>query len=202
MQRVAGEARGRRLPVEPPSATHKDVEQLWRTFENVNRWITHAEAKAAAALAASGVGLGVLCDVVRGRESLGMAEAVLAGACGLLLLGGGLVAAAVLWARPRLRISARALARAGTAAGATAIRPNLIHFDTAVRGYRGRELDYAAALGALCRDPAALQIEIARQVWANAQLAQRKFMLSNIAMACLIAGFTLLGATSLALTGW
>jgi hypothetical protein len=157
---------------------------MWRTFENVNRWITHAEGKAAAALAAAGVGLGVLYDLVRDRAHPTIPAAVLGGACALLFLAGGFVAAAALWARPR---------------GKTPTAPNPLHFESVARGYPDAESEYVEALAALCRDPAALKTAIARQVWANSQTAKRKFLLANVGLACLVAGLALLGAAAFAL---
>jgi len=163
-------------------ASFDEVDQIWRTFENVNRWVVHAEGKAAAALTAAGVGLSVLYSVIQGR-SLPVFPAVLAGASGLLLLAGGLVAAAALWAHPRAKTR----------------EPNLIHFHSVAQTYPDAEAEYADALAALVRDPAALQTAVARQVWANAQTARHKFRLANIGLGCLVAGLALLGAAAFAL---
>jgi hypothetical protein len=86
---------------EPLNATSPD--DAWKILNLVVDWIKHAEAKAAATLAATGVAAGVLYNLVKpitGRSTIFVATS---GLCGVLLFIAGVTAGVALAPRVRLK---------------------------------------------------------------------------------------------------
>jgi hypothetical protein len=150
---------------------------VWQTLALVNDWVKHAEAKAATTLAAGGALGGVLFALVQAEPDSGIAFRIVTVACAVFLFVGGVAAGMAL--RPRLRPNRR----------------SLLYYDDIARIYGKRPDTYAAALAELVHDSVALTDAIARQIWANSNVARRKYFWGNVgAMGLLLA----LGALAVA----
>lgn len=169
---------------EPPevAAVVADPAEVWRILGLVNDWIRHAETKAAATLAASGVSAGVLYNLVKDVTDPSRLLDIVAVLCAISIAGGGGCAS---WAlRPRLRAKEEPTSR--------------LYFHHIARRHprptRGAE--YLAELHGLTNDREALVIDISSQVWANAHVATDKFRAANIGLTLVLAGVLLLGLTA------
>jgi len=165
---------------DPPVPAAVRLDNAWRALALVNDWIKHAETKAVATLAASGVAGGVLYTLVRGEPKPSLAFKVTAVACAVFVLGGGLGAGMAL--RPRLRSREEP--------------SNLLYYNHLARMYPTRADKYTDALTALVQDPDELMSAVAGQVWANAHVARRKYRWGGAGIACLLLGLAALGATA------
>lgn len=128
-----------------------DPDQTWRVLGLVNDWIKHAETKAAGTLAAAGVSGGVLYNLVKGVTDPSRLLDVVAVACAVCIILGGLCAA---WAlRPRLWSKEEPTSN--------------LYFHHIARRHpkKGKGTEYLPTLGALTKDHAALVADIAGQVW-------------------------------------
>jgi hypothetical protein len=164
---------------DPPEGGPPDPEQLWKVLGHTTRLVSHAEGKAALTLAGAAVTGGGLVAAVRTAPALTSAAEAAAVLCGLLLLIAGCCAAVSLWSR------VRADGQAGS----------LLSFHEVAARYPYAAAPYVDALCGLSGDPEQLAAGIAAQVWANAQVAQRKFDWVNRGLAALLGALGLLAAT-------
>jgi hypothetical protein len=153
------------LPLDPsaPTGLGPATEALWKVYVELNEWVRFADAKAGAILAADMVIVSLLPGALFSKEfrpfaTTGSTLAAVAAILGCL----GLLASAVLclWCiKPRIKSRP-----AGPA--------SLIFFSHIAEGH-----DDADAFARAARDfddPEKAYLQISRQVWANAWVADRK----------------------------
>ncbi len=161
---------------EPPTPGY-----AWKTLALVNDWVKHAETKAAATLAATGVTGGVLYNLVKDQRDLGVVLAVSAFVCGLAVVAAGFCAVCALW--PRLRAREPATSR--------------LYFDHISRRHPRDASGYQAELRQLTSSPEDLVTELGQQVWSNSDVATRKYWWSAWAIVALVVAVSALGVTAL-----
>lgn len=149
-----------------------DPDRIWRTLELVNEWIRHAEAKAGATLAgtiAVAAGLFALWQasppVWRWWLVASAALAIVA-----FLVAAWLSIASLV---PRLRV---APSKEGT--------PNPLYFND-IAAWSDGQATYLSEMMTISARPERLATELARQVWANSNVASRKFRWANRAVVAL-----------------
>lgn len=176
------------VPVETGSLSPQP-DHAWKALSLVVDWIKHAETKAAAILAASGVSGGVLYQLVRTQADRSIALNVAAGAAGSLLFLSAVCAAMAL--RPRLRSKEEPTS-------------NLYYLHIAKRHARsGGSEAYSHLVLEVTSDGTKLVNEIAGQVWANAHVAKDKYAWINWSMATFLVGLLALSAVPVVITfGW
>jgi hypothetical protein len=168
------------------SPTHAESKRpspddAWMALALVVDWIKHAETKAVATLAASGVVGGVLYTLAENHRGSDLAFRVAATACGVFAFGAGLGAGMVL--RPRLRSPEEPT--------------NLLYYDHIARMYRTGVDAYVDSLTALMLDHRALVDAIAGQIWANAHVARRKYRWGGVGIVSLLLALLTLALTAL-----
>ncbi|MFI6042596.1 Pycsar system effector family protein [Nocardia sp. NPDC051321] len=142
--------------------------------------VKHAETKAIATLAAAGVLGQVLFTLVHPGSGKTRAEVLaVASSCAFFVTAAGVCAVCVLW--PRLKSGDPAL--------------NLLYLGD-VAANRGLTRDrYILAISELGRRPNDVVEQVAAQIWANAEVARRKYQFANIATGCLLAAVLTLAVT-------
>ncbi len=170
---------GRALPPGDPTASpsHEDA---WRTLMLVVDWIKHAESKATATLATAGLAAGLLFTVVsqvKTRDGFFLAAAVASAAA---ITGAAVAAGVAIFPRLRSR---------GKPGG-------LIFYRGITDGFGDDPDGFVAAYTALAADRAALFAAVAKQIWANANVASRKYEALNWAVAILLVALVLLAVTA------
>ncbi|MFE4590417.1 Pycsar system effector family protein [Streptomyces laurentii] len=163
--------------VEPEKAPNAD--HAWKALSLVIDWIKHAEAKAGATLAATGVAGGVLYNLVKDVQTPSTWLIVSSLLCALGVTGAGLCAGMVLW--PRLRMKEEPT--------------SLLYFHHIARGHPVGDT-YASSLAALTQDVDALIKEIASQGWANSRVAHDKYMWGGRAIRLLLFALIALSTTA------
>jgi pycsar effector protein len=158
----------------PPNPDH-----AWKALGLVIDWIKHAETKAGATLAATGVTGGALYSLIKDANTPSnwlIASTVL---CALAVLGAGLCAGMVLW--PRLKMKEDPT--------------SLLYFHHIARGHAASDT-YATSLVALTRNMEVLVTEIASQSWANSRVAHDKYMWGGRAIRLLLCALIILAVTA------
>ncbi|MFG3024731.1 Pycsar system effector family protein [Streptomyces sp. NPDC048254] len=166
-------------PPAPKPAQGPNADHAWKALGLVIDWIKHAETKAGATLAATGVTGGVLYNLVKGVTAPSVWLILSSMLCALAVVGAGLCAGLVLW--PRLKMK-----EAPT---------SLLYFHHIARGQTTGDM-YATSLVALTQDVEALVAEIARQGWANSKVAHSKYMWGGRAIRFLLFAFITLAMTA------
>jgi len=158
------------------------TDDAWRALTLQIDLVKHAESKAGAALASSGVLGGLLYTLVSQTRSGGAPFAVLAAATAITVVVSAAAAGSAL--RPRLLIG----------------RPvtGLLFHHSIVHRFRPDSDGFAQEFRTLVGDPAALVAELADQVHANAGVAVRKYRAVTVALHALMAALALLAATGVA----
>jgi hypothetical protein len=147
-----------------------NAEAGWRILSIVNDWTKHAEGKAVAVLASSGVLGSLLYTLVKGADRLPTAVVVTALVSASLLLLTATCASIAL--RPRLR---------------TAGQPtNPLFYDHVARRHRDGPQSYRLVLAALANDSKALLDAVADQIWATSRTARAKYRWANRALVLLM----------------
>jgi hypothetical protein len=150
----------------------------WKTLDLANDWIKHAEAKAAAHLAAAGVGGGVLYNTVRNQPSRHVGYCATALICAAALLFTAVTSGVAL--RPRLRTPGN--------------RGSRLYFRS-LRAAGLNPAEHQAALATLLSDPESLLIEIVDQIQINSSIAYTKHRWVAVAGATGLAALVSLAAT-------
>ena len=169
-------------PAPAPAGTSKEVDPdtAWKSLALVVDWIKHAETKAVATLAGTGVAAGVLFNVTKDVKTWPGLTATAVGACVVLLVVAGVCAGVALRPQLRHRLPGK----------------NLLFYRDISRDYpkdsSGKA--YVAALQKLSADPQSIVAEVAAQVWANAHVATRKYVWAGLAINALVCA---LGALAL-----
>jgi hypothetical protein len=178
-----------RLPFFGPAAqldimTHSDLEQAWHTLRLVVEWIRHAEAKAVAALAASGLLGGLLYQLVNSRRNPSALFFAFVILCSAAVVAGGLFAGAAL--RPRMSIRRSPI--------------GLLYYQHIAQRYPRRTglPAYLESMRATSRSPELLFTEVAAQIWANAHVASAKYRWSGMAMVAILLAMLALAASAVA----
>ena len=132
-----------------------DVDFQWKIFENVNRWVTQADTKAAGLLATDGVVIGMIFTHLDTVVPIAKAGGPILWLCiagvSFLLISAFL---AICCVKPRLAVG----------------EPNSLIFFQHIAQYT--TVDYAKKLKAV--KPTEQAEEITHQIWANSKVAVRK----------------------------
>lgn len=177
-------------PNEPPEQGTDDAfdgnpDHAWKALGLVIDWIKHAETKAGATLAATGVTGAVLYNLVKDQTNPGRWLATAAVLCALAVLAAGASAAVALL--PRL--------------GAQADEPDSpLYFKHIANKHPRKPHTYFRDLHRLTASAEDLVQEIAEQVWANSHVAARKYTWASRAVACLVAALAALACVALILS--
>lgn len=176
--------RTRLLSENPPAAAEEDghenvAAEAWQLLGVVSQWITNADAKAGAILAACGIVGGFLYSVVKdGAYTHKGWVHTLAIVCAVLLTASAASAGFAL--RPRRRRDSPP--------------QSLLYFDYVARQTIYSEAEYVTALTGLLRDPKALAEQIGMQVYQVSLVASAKYSWVNRALFAFLAALTALGA--------
>ncbi len=143
------------------------MDSAWKSLAQVNEWIRFADAKAAATLAASGVLGGLLVKQVpsagdfaeRPGFSILLALAILCDGSAALITTRTLA--------PRLR---------------TGEPRSLIYFDHIAKRYQRDAAEFSENFVRIASDEQRFAIQLSDQIWANSQVARRKFRNASIAI--------------------
>ncbi|MFD9978182.1 Pycsar system effector family protein [Streptomyces sp. NPDC059017] len=166
-------------PAAPEAEPPPNPDHAWKALGLVIDWIKHAETKAGATLAATGVTGGVLYNLIKDTSTPSTWLIVSTALCALAVLAAGLCAGLVLW--PRLRMKEDPT--------------SLLYFHHIARGHAIGDT-YATSLVALTKDMEALVTEIASQSWANARVAHDKYMWGGRAIRLLLFALIALAVTA------
>ncbi|MFF4251685.1 Pycsar system effector family protein [Streptomyces sp. NPDC001663] len=167
----------------PAIITNPD--QAWKALSLVVDWIKHAETKAAATLASSGVTATILYNLVKEEKKFSCISLVCASACTLFTALAALCAGLAL--RPRLRSEEEPTSP--------------LYYHHIARKYERRSGSdlYIEQLKALTADADLLVSEIASQIWANAHVARDKYRWGNYGLTSLLLALPTLAATAVAI---
>ena len=166
-----------------PQAT----EDAWRALLLQLDMVKHAETKAAAALASSGVLGGLLYTLVSQNRNSGVLFVLASSAAAVAIVAAAAAAGVAL--RPRL------LARHGG--------QNLLFYSAIARRYGHDAVAFGQALSDLLADRPAMLSTLSGQILSNANVATRKYRAVNVAILTLLAALGLLaGAATVGLAGW
>lgn len=160
-----------------------EPDQAWKALGLVNDWIKHAETKVGATLAATGVTGGVLYNLIKDRQNVGLLLLFCAAACGLLVVSAGVCAALALL--PRTHLSSR-----------KEDPTSPLYFNHIARAYGDNAPSYSEILRALTGDRDALTRHIAHQTHANAVVAHRKYIWANRSLSALLGALLMLAASA------
>ncbi|MEU2617562.1 Pycsar system effector family protein [Streptomyces sp. NPDC007157] len=148
-------------------------------------WIKHAESKAAATLASSGVVAAILYNLLKDEKKLNLPSLICTVACAFFAATAALCAGMAL--RPRLRSREEP-------------KSALYYHHIARKHVRKQGSDtYVEQLKALTADSDLLVAEIAAQIWANAHVARDKYRWGNYGLTSLLLALPALTATAAAL---
>jgi Family of unknown function (DUF5706) len=168
----------------PESVSSRTLEpaQAWQVLGLVNDSIQRADGKGAVTMGAAGVVGGALYSLVGNRAHPGVALDVAAATCLTLVIAAAIFSGLCLM--PRLR---------------SKDEPNsLVYFDHIARRHQsvmGRA-DYQRSLRALTGEGNLLLEDLAAQIWANTQVARRKYQMNRLGLIAI-----LLATLALAVTG-
>jgi hypothetical protein len=156
-------------------------DHAWKSLGLVIDWVKHAETKAGATLAATGVTGGVLYNLVKDQTNPDRWLATAAVLCALAVLAAGASAAVALL--PRL--------------GARADAPDSpLYFKHVARKHPRKPHTYFEDLHRLTASADDLVREIAEQVWANSHVAARKYSWATRAVICLVTALAALASVA------
>lgn len=158
--------------------------QAWNVLAIVNDSIRHAENKAAATMAAAGALGGALYGLAANRLHPGVAFDVTAAICGVAVASAALFAGLCLM--PRLRSGDDP--------------DSLLYFHHIARSHQGPagRAEYERLLKALIAHNDLLLKDIGTQIWANSQVAQRKYQLNRLGLIAILLATIMLAATGIA----
>lgn len=165
------------------SGPQPSPDQTWAVLSLVIEWIKHAETKAGATLAATGVTGGVLYNLLNEQPYTSVWVDTCAFLCVVLIFVSGICAGLALW--PRLR--------------STEAPTSALYFDHIARAYRDESTSYVHDFRRMTQDSDRLLTEIGEQVWANAHVAHRKYKWAGRALVSLILALAMLAATTIPL---
>lgn len=174
------------MALAPASDPQPQPDHAWKALGLVIDWIKHAEAKAGALLAATGVAGGVLYNLVKDQDRPSIALMIAAGLCGVFLFVAGVCAGFAF--RPRLRAGEEPTSA-------------LYYHHIARRHARGKGSDeYSQLVAEITGNAEQLVNEVASQIWANAHVASEKYAWINRTMAAFLAALPCLAAVAVIIT--
>lgn len=156
-------------------------DEAWKIFSQVNEWIRFADLKATALLAVGGVLGGLLIRSVPSGCT---------GCQAPLALYGVAIVAVVLSTIMSLVALLPRLGRAGEPT-------SVFYFHHVARRYSRDPRAFAEAFMATVDDPAATTREVVAQIWANSQVARRKFRIVTYATWLIGVAMVLAGTAAL-----
>lgn len=162
-----------------------DPDQAWKALALVNEWLRHAETKLAATLTASGVGGGVLFNLVKDEPVN----------C-LMIIAVSLTSVAILAAGTCAMVGLYPVVRLGRGVEPSVDTANPLYFGDVAYVYKNDAEGFLANLRALTMDREDLVRRIAHQVHANATVAARKYEWAHRALRMLLLSLPLLGAVA------
>ncbi len=168
-------------PKSPDIDPVPDPDGAWKTLSLVNDWIKHAETKAGATLAGTGVAGGVLYNLVKDQRNFGLVLAVSASLCGLFIVLAGFGAVVALW--PRLKAREEPTSR--------------LYFSHIARRHSDGSAGYVSELRELVDSPDALVEELGQQIWSNSRVAHTKYRWASRATGALGVAVLALGVVAL-----
>jgi hypothetical protein len=166
-------------PSPPAAEPPPNPDHAWKALGLVIDWIKHAETKAGATLAATGVAGGALYSLIKDANAPSNWLITSAILCALAVLGAGLCAGMVLW--PRLKMKEDPT--------------SLLYFHHIARAHTASDT-YATSLVALTKNMEALVTEIASQSWANSRVAHDKYRWGGRAIRLLLCALIILAVTA------
>lgn len=172
------------LPEEAGEGFDGNADHAWKALALVIDWIKHAETKAGATLAAAGVSGGVLYNLVKDQANPDGYLPLAAVLCTIAVFAAG--SSAALAFIPRL--------------GRRADAPESpLYFKHIAKKHPRKPHTYFDDLSRLTASAEDLVGEIAEQVWANSQVAARKYTWASRAVICLAIALLMLGWVALIL---
>ncbi|GAA2152542.1 hypothetical protein FHX52_0777 [Humibacillus xanthopallidus] len=165
----------------PDESGPVDAAEAWKAVGLVNDWVKHAESKAGALMAASGVTGGVLYNLVKSQDHPGGFLAIAATTSAVTVLLAAACALTALW--PRLHASEPPT--------------SLLYFEHIARRHPKSPAAYIEEFKALATNPDSLLEQLAQQVWANARVAKRKYFWAGLALLCLAVSLVTLACVAL-----
>ncbi|MFE9562126.1 Pycsar system effector family protein [Streptomyces sp. NPDC006487] len=166
-------------PSAPEAESPPNPDHAWKGLSLVIDWIKHAEAKAGATLAASGVTGGVLYNLIKDVQTPSTWLIVSSILCGLTVLSAGFCSGLVIW--PRLKMNEDPT--------------SLLYFHHIARAHATSD-SYASSMAALTNDLESLVMEIASQSWANSKVAREKYIWGGRAIRLLLVAIAALSVTA------
>jgi hypothetical protein len=166
-----------------PVTVVPETGQAWNVLAIVNDSIRHAENKAAATMVAAGAIGGAVYSLTVNRLHAGVAFDVTAAICGVAVASAALFAGLCLM--PRLRSGDDP--------------DSLLYFHHIARSHQGSagRAEYERLLKALIADNDLLLKDIGKQIWANSQVAQRKYQLNRLGLIAVLLATVMLAATGI-----
>lgn len=174
----------------PEPEVDPNPDQAWKALSLVNDWIKHAESKTGIALAATGASGVLLYNLVKDQSAPGPVLSVVAVLAGIAMLVAGL--AGTIAVLPRLTVDPGKLPAFNKAVRAEQDLSSLLFFSHIARQYKGDAPTYVEVFRTLTSDDDQLTRQIAQQVHANATVAHRKHLWTNIAVLALSLDYTFL----------
>lgn len=172
---------------ERPAPDTPATDDAWRALTLQIDMVRHAETKAAAALASSGVLGGLLYTLVSQTKHGGVVFAVVATAAATAIVTAAAAAGVAL--RPRLY-----LRHAGS---------NLLFYGSIVRRFGHDAEAFGSDFAALLADRPRMISAVSAQIVGNANVATRKYRAVDVSILALLTALALLaGTAAAALAGW
>lgn len=169
-----------RGPIASPAA---ETDHAWRVLALVNDSIRHAENKGAITMGAAGVIGATLYNLVGNRAHPGVILDIAAAICAIFVVIAATFAGLCLM--PRLR---------------SKDEPNsLVYFHHIARRHQSLtgSADYVRSLEALINDNHLLIQDLGMQIWANTQVARRKYQMNKLGLLAILLASFALAATSI-----
>lgn len=158
------------------------TDEAWRILTRTDEWVRFADAKAAGALAATGVLSGALITAAV-SESFAhppLVAVIFALACGICSVASASLSLYALI--PRLRVGEPS---------------SLMYFEHIGRKYRSDAPGYSLALKEMLASEDRYFDEVSSQIWANSAIARKKHLASGWAIAALGAAIALAGLAAI-----
>lgn len=166
----------------PPAPEPPVTDDAWRALTLQIDMVRHAETKAAAALASSGVLGGLLYTLVSQAKNPGTVFVVVATAAATAIVTAAAAAGVAL--RPRLFLRQA--------------KSNLLFYGSIVRRF-GHDADaFGTDFAALLADRRAMLAAVSAQILGNANVATRKYRAVDVSILALLTSLALLAGTALA----
>jgi Family of unknown function (DUF5706) len=181
--RASGGRHGDRPAIGLGLSSAPEPDQAWKVLAVVNDSVRHAENKGAVVLGAAGVIGSVLYTLAGNRAHPGTFFDAAAATCGACVIAAATFAGLCLIPRLRSRDEPK----------------SLVYFHHIARRHRGvtGSADYERSLRSLLADSSLLLEDLAAQIWANTQVAERKYRMIKVGLIALMLAILALAVTSI-----